>query len=190
LRLGRPKGVLFLVLVVSICAFPQTKVAPEPAKLEDVDAYNVYAALIPEMLKVGDGKAHNLRIQRQTDGMMTKEKAEDLERNCFRNPETRVLLQTLCENFLEANRKTWLLQHEFPVAETYAVKDKPVTPANEWTGYSDFVFSAVGFDSAKEFALVYVDYGCGNMCAGSGLYLLQKIDGHWKIKEGRYGMIS
>jgi hypothetical protein len=159
-------------------------------KLEDVDAYNVYAALIPEMLRVGDGKAHDLRIQRQTDGMMTKEKAEDLERNCFRNPETRVLLQTLCENFLEANRKTWLFQHEFPIAETYALKDKPVTPADERAAYSDFVFSAVGFDSGKEFALVYVDYGCGNVCAGSGLYLLQKIDGHWKIKEGRYGMIS
>jgi hypothetical protein len=188
-RLGRMRAVLSLILFVNVFAFPQTQDTPKASVVEDVEPYNVYAALIPELLKVGD-KPHAIRIQRQTDPLMSKEKLEDLDRNCFRNPETRVLLQALCNDFVEANRKTWLLQHMFPIAETYALKDKPVTAPDQWKDYSDFIFSAVGFDSGKEFALVYADYGCGNMCAKSGLFLLQRVEGHWKTKESRYEMIS
>jgi hypothetical protein len=41
------------------------------------------------------------------------------------------------------------------------------------------ILSAVGFNSEKTIALVYVDYRCGGLCGSSRYYILEKRDGRW-----------
>lgn len=45
--------------------------------------------------------------------------------------------------------------------------------------------SAVGYDEATHTALVYMDAGCGATCGAAYLFLLEKRDRAWRVKETR-----
>ena len=40
--------------------------------------------------------------------------------------------------------------------------------------------SAVGFDTAKERAIVQMGHSCGILCGGSEVHLLEKVAGSWR----------
>jgi hypothetical protein len=40
--------------------------------------------------------------------------------------------------------------------------------------------SAVGFDTARARAIVYMAHSCGGLCGGGTYHFLQKIDGVWR----------
>lgn len=43
--------------------------------------------------------------------------------------------------------------------------------------------SAVGYNHARDQALVYGEYYCGNLCGAAEVFLLEKVHGYWVIKN-------
>ena len=77
-----------------------------------------------------------------------------------------------------------------PLKPIIATFDKPI-PNGVSDGWSGFYrkypgsggylqVSAVGFDSARTRAMVYMAHHCGGLCGGGTHYLLEKIDAAWR----------
>ena len=47
-------------------------------------------------------------------------------------------------------------------------------------GATDIVISVVGFDAAKDHAVVTVFKGCGSMCSSGSTYLFRKVEAEWQ----------
>jgi len=56
-----------------------------------------------------------------------------------------------------------------------------------WQGFREtfpnaagyLILSAVGFNSEKTIALVYLEHRCGNRCGAANYYVMQKLGGVW-----------
>lgn len=46
-----------------------------------------------------------------------------------------------------------------------------------------FAFSGIGYNHARDEAVVYVTFDCGSLCGEGNVYLLSKVDGFWVISD-------
>jgi hypothetical protein len=148
----------------------------------DPESYAVYRALIPNDL-TGDG---HIILRRET---VTYSR-------CF--PRGRPLdeeWKPVVEDFKLQNLQPRTLEAGFDIGREYLLvpwKDLQTAftqlPGGSWWiffarypnsgGYIDV--SAVGFDSTKTRAMVYVAHHCGQLCGRGAFHLMEKADGQWR----------
>jgi len=162
----------------------------QPASLEDPDAYGVYNALIPFNWLLRDAHATELLIQSTTeaDSSWYKECApsgSDL---------TGPWLEALAD-FKAQNKTAKLLAARFSLPVSYRFESKDTIFAffsspqsGHWDAFHaaypkarGFIqLSAVGFDKARERAIVYIAHSCGGLCGQGGYAFLQKTPDGWR----------
>ncbi len=171
------------------CTYAQ-EVAVRP--VDDPEAYAVYAAVLPTEWVVKSAHAKKVVLRKETGT----------------NPRclpTGTPVETdwkpVIDNYRIENAAARSLQAEFDVGVPYAVvtdneikasfTDARNDPNLGWGGfYKRFpdsggfvVASAVGFDSAKRRAMVYVTHSCGSLCGGGTYYLLERVESVWQLVQ-------
>ncbi len=166
-----------------------TKVQNEAKPIDDPEAYAVYASLLSSEWPVRERHAKTLVFQQETGTNW----------NCMPAGEPlKTEWKPVVENFRAENASVRLLQAGFPLGIPYVVvpttdikasfSEVPNDRMGGWTGfykrYPDSggitVVSAVGFDSVKQRAMVYIAHSCGLVCGGGTHHLLEKVDGVWR----------
>jgi len=158
--------------------------------ISDPEAYAVYASLLPHEWIVTAAHATTLIFQQETQ----------TNRTCMPSgPPMEKEWKPVLDHFRAENATRRLLQPGFQLGFLYRV-----VPAAEiqrsfnetkkddrmfgWTGFYNrfpdsggfMVASAVGFDSTKRRAMVYLAHSCGGLCGGGMHHLLEKVDGAWR----------
>jgi len=169
--------VLFCPLIAWAQATPETYRVPE--------AYEIYATLLPEQWPVTEAHTKKLIIRAETASMDMCLKPEG---------ESIAIVGPAIANFLEVNKKTWLLAKTIPMDLSYEFlfqKEHDAIFANGPAGWKSFYerypnsggyneVSAVGFNADKTVAVVYVAHSCGGLCGGGSFHVLQKKEGKWQ----------
>lgn len=175
-------------LIGSLVVFSQETGSDQPApKAYDVhEAYEVYAAVFPNEWTWKDAHSPALLIRMETVayGMCIRPEKESED-----------VLGPVIANYTEVNRKNWLLQRNFDIEKPYdLVPEKDIhhvlendsvagwrPPGEAHRKYvGSLEVSAVGFNSDKTVAVVYVGHHCGSLCGGGGFHVLEKKDGKWQ----------
>jgi hypothetical protein len=153
--------------------------------VDDPDAYAVYAAILPrEQVKA--------LVVRAETGMM---------KPCETSGSEYEKWKPVVDDYLEENASRRLLMSRPPLVDPYLVVTEAKIeasfgvveggPRSIWGGFyqrypnsGGYVeLSAVGFDEAKQRAMVYVAHYCGMLCGGGRSHLLEKVDGVWREIE-------
>jgi len=182
------KAILLLFSLLFIFQQGPVKTGDQPQPYEDVEAYEVYSAILPSDWTWRDAKANTLVIQ-------SKARAYKM---CV-NPEgeSKEILKDAISSYVELSKKSWLLQRFFNMEKPYELISseewKSTFERGSWEkfyerypnsrGYIDL--SPVGFNKEKTVAIVYMGHHCGNLCGGGTFYVLQKKDGKWGLLTWR-----
>ena len=160
--------------------------APRP--IDDLEAYAVYASLLPDEWTVRDAHAKQLVFQRETDPYS----------RCMPSgaPMTTDWKQTV-DAYRAENAGPRAMREGFGLGLPYVVISRAdiqatfqdrAAPNLGWDGfYKRFpdsggymMVSAVGFNADKTRAMAYIGHGCGSLCGGGTHHLLEKTDGRWR----------
>ena len=149
------------------------------------EAYEIYAALLPEQWSVTDAHTNKMIIRAETASyeMCLKPEGESV-----------AIVGPAIANFQEVNKKTWLLAKTIPMDLPYEFifeKDLKAIFKEGVSGWKEFYekypnsggvneVSAVGFNADKTVAVVYVAHSCGGLCGGGGFEVLEKKAGKWQ----------
>jgi len=150
---------------------------------EDAEAYEVYSAILPTEWPWRVANAKSLVIQSETKGykMCLLPEAESEE-----------IIGPAISEYVKLNEKTWLLQERLNIEKPYKfiTSDglKIVFEHGDWEKFGKqypdsggwIELSAVGFNTDKTVAVVYMGHHCGMLCGGGGFHVLQKKDGKWE----------
>jgi hypothetical protein len=163
----------------------------EPQSYLDKDAYDVYAAKFPDEWAWTEAHANQVVIQRETTTFPATGRGDAcLPGGDDFPPDWKEVLA----DYLKQNKTTRVLARGFVIDKPYSL-----VPMREfqdffkngvgkgWEGfYARFPdsggiirLSAVGFNSNKSKALVYIGHACGGLCGGGGYSFLEKKDGKW-----------
>jgi hypothetical protein len=155
---------------------------PQPVPIEDPDAYAVFAAVLPKE------RVKALMVSALTDMM----------RPCVTSGTEYEEWKPVVESYLRENAVRRVVLSRPPLVAPYIVAPMFEIEASfreiegdrlgPWAGfYQRFPgsngyaeLSAVGFDAAKQRAMVYVAHHCGMLCGGGRNHLLEKVDGEWR----------
>jgi len=189
---------LSLVVLSGVTQISQEAPSQEAAAYNDPDAYEVYSAILPQEWPWRVAKAQALAIRTETEPYKMCGHP-DSESDRPQQP-----LVAAIADYEKENQKEWLLQKQFEISKPYELvsKEEITTAFNEGVGLGWRTFntrhpdshgwvelSAVGFDSSKTVAIVYVGHHCGGLCGGGTFHVLQKIDGKWMpVKWGSFCM--
>ena len=170
-----------LVLLSPIGLFAQS--APETYQVPE--AYEIYATLLPQQWPATAAHAKKMIIRAETASyeMCLKPEGESIK-----------IVGPAIANFLEVNKKTWLLEKTIPMDQPYEFvfnSELDAIFANGIGGWKAFYekypgsggyneVSAVGFNADKTVAIVYVAHSCGGLCGGGSFHVLEKKDGKWQ----------
>jgi hypothetical protein len=164
---------------------------PVPAPYDVKDAYEIYSLLIPHNWIVTEAHAQSLLIQAETQSYPI----------CLNpaNEEERSVVGPAIHDFVEANKKKWLLQRMFEVEQPYELlRSEEIKAsfrgdsiASRWKAFYArypqsrgwIELSAVGFNADKTIAVVYVGHHCGSLCGGGGFTVLERNGGKWAIRR-------
>ncbi len=159
--------------------------ASEEPSYDDAEAYRVYSTLIPEDWVWLSAKAESLVIAALTVSSEMCLKPED---------EFERVLDPAIANYKKLATKRWHLQREFSLSKPYELIEQQELDGyfrdggSGWKGFyarypqsgGYLFFSPVGFNPAKDVAVVQVNHSCGGLCGGGTFAVLQKRDGEWK----------
>lgn len=166
----------------------------EPTELElynEQEAYQVYAALFRESVIWWTTRAEALVIQEETTGGMDD---ECLPRGKKFGKEFRAAVA----NYKKLNQSPRRLVASFPLERRYELVSKDeVSKIFKEGGWEDFgkrfpgsqgyiELSAVGFNPGKTKAVVYIGHSCGLLCGEGRFYLLEKLNGEWRLSETEF----
>ena len=178
---------LVLSLIVAVGLFSTNSVAQtQPQPYQVSEAYEIYATILPERWPVTVAHAKKLLIRAETgtyENMCLKPEGESVP-----------VVGPAIANFIEVNKEPWLLQKAIPMDQPYEfVFEKEIEGvfSNGVAGWKSFYekypdsggyneLSAVGFNSDKTVAVVYVAHFCGGLCGGGGFHVLEKKEGKWQ----------
>jgi hypothetical protein len=152
---------------------------------DDAEAYRVYSTLIPQDWIWVSAKAESLVIAALT---VSSEMCLEPERQSSR------FLAPAIANYRDLAGKRWHLKREFRLSKPYELVDQQEIDGyfrkggSGWDGFyahypksGGYLFlSPVGFNSAKDIAILQVNHLCGGLCGGGTFSVLQKRDGEWK----------
>ena len=191
------------LLSVILLSLPLTLSSAKTDKLRrygNKEAYKVYAALLPGNWSYGKPAPGTMVILQET----TDRRSD----GCF--PDLRGDWVPVLENYKRDNRASRVLSHSIrtempyvfvPSTEIEDMFSSHTSPAEGWNKfykrYPDshglVEFSAVGFNSQKTKALIYVVRQCGGLCGTGGYEFLVKRNGEWvkaDIRAHNCGWIS
>jgi hypothetical protein len=174
-----------LILTAFFLLFPAIALSQtnQPVPYKDSDAYEIYSTILSSQWAVRVAKAKTLVIRAETSAKFEM---------CLRpDPESEKIIGGAISNYLEVNKKTWLIQKKFNIETPYKIVSSEAINAvfekNKWEefykqypdsgGYIEL--SAVGFNADKTVAIVYSGHSCGGLCGGGDYAVLQKKDGKW-----------
>ena len=168
-----------LVLLVSTAVHPQG----QAEAITEPEAYAVYAALMPKLEPARATGASRLVIQAESvTNPKCGLKGKPLEEEW----------RGVIDDFNRENARVRRILPNFPtmglpfrVVESAEIES--ALAVNGWPGFyvvfpdtgGYYRVSAVGFNREKTWAMVYIEYGCGNLCGGGRHSLLEKRDGQW-----------
>jgi hypothetical protein len=206
----RNLGLLLLPLVVAaLVAFSPVRSdtgesRKSPAPYEDLDAYQVYSIV----LSMGGGwqDSKSLLI---LQNIPPKEWPTGSPQGALQgNAEFSKQFDGIFKSFEQANSEPLLVQYHFAIPKPYQIvssaeldatfrRRAPNTIDDGWEGFRQsfpdsmgyLILSAVGFNSERTIALVYVEYRCGGLCGSSRYYTLEKRDGRW-VRSAPKGLKS
>lgn len=160
-----------------------------PKPINDPEAYAVYASLLPNEWTVRAARAKTLVFQQKAGtNWQCMPSGKPLE----------VEWRPVLESFKAENASARSVRAGFPLGVPYAVvpladiksafRDVPNDPMFGWGGFYKrypesggiMTVSAVGFDRAKQRAMVYMAHSCGSLCGGGRHHLLEKAAGSWR----------
>lgn len=191
----RSFGLLLLLtalVVVSPMRLQTSQSRKSPVDYEDPDAYEAYSAILGMGGRWQDSKS--LLILQD---IPPKEWPIGSPQGALQgDAEFTKQFDCIFKRFEQANSQSLLSQYHFAIAKPYKILSSaeleaafryPTIYHDGWEGFRQsfpdssgyLIFSAVGFNSEKTIALVYVDYRCGGLCGSSRYYILEKHDGHW-----------
>ena len=174
-------AVPFLVLAKLEAQTP----GPPPVPIEDPDAYAVFAVVLPKE------RVKALVVRAETGKM----------RPCVTSGSEYEEWKPVVDSYLRENATARLLLPKPPLLAPYVVVPQSEIqasfraiegdPLGKWAGFYERFpssngyteLSAVGFDDAKQRAMVYVAHYCGMLCGGGRNHLLRKVDGEWREVE-------
>jgi hypothetical protein len=178
-----------LVYIALILCVPATTLAQTtPQTYQVKEAYEIYATLLPIQWPVTEARAKTLIIRAETTSYEM----------CLRpEGESAAILGPVIANFAELNKQTWLLDKAIPMEQPYEFvfgKELDAIFADGPAGWKGFYekypdsggyneVSAVGFNSDKTIAIVYVAHMCGGLCGGGSFHVLEKKDGKWQAHK-------
>jgi hypothetical protein len=175
-------------LIVAILTLPANSAAqmkqPEPYQV--AEAYEIYSAILPTRWPVTEAHAKTLLIRAETGSgpdMCLKPEGESVS-----------IVGPAIADFIEVNKKPWLLQKAFQINQPYEfIFDKELDGifsdgVHGWKSFNEKYpdsggyneFSAVGFNADKTVAVVYAAHSCGGLCGGGEFYVLAKKEGKWQ----------
>jgi hypothetical protein len=176
-----------VALVFSLTAAAQATLAVRvPESLLDMDAYQVYAAIIPDEWPVAVAKAKRLVVTNTTITPPSCPSDSPLETEC----------NDVVSDFERQNATIWRLRELFPLDLPYDVvahEEIMATFAGSYaaSGWESFYrehpdsggyisMSAVGFNASRTRAMFYLAHSCGDLCGGGTYHFLRKVDGVWR----------
>jgi hypothetical protein len=149
--------------------------ASGPAKdqYDDDEAYSVYSAILGlkalgyevYLSEEPNTKKKMWVISNTTNGPHGHLEDESLRR------------ETALNAYGRMNERSWLFQRKFSLSTPYRL----VTPEESGRFDSLITFSAVGFNTDKTVAVVYMTYFCGGLCGYGNIYELKKKIGIWRV---------
>jgi hypothetical protein len=155
-----------------------------PRSYVDEDAYNVYSSILPH--------SNPLVVRELTTAYDLCEVPLD--------EQAKEVLRPALDNFTGLNSERWLLRQSpdfilLPEQEIQTIFGNDMSrlrSGNAWQtfygrhpSYQGWIeVSAVGFNSDKTIAVVYVGYQCGEECAGGEFKALEKKNGTWQLLTG------
>lgn len=173
-----------ILTLITLSLVPQQAIAKDetPAPYTVADAYEVYSTILPSEWPMRVSHAKMLVILNVTKSY----------KMCL-TPEVdwQEIVGSAISDYVELNKKTWLLQERFSLEVPYQTATADVLKLiQEQGGWEVFYqqyphsagwieLSAVGFNSDKTVAVVYMGHHCGGLCGGGGFHDLQKKDGVW-----------
>ena len=171
---------------------PQTGKAPA-APYQDPDAYEVYSAVLPM-----DGWWQDSKSLLILQELPPKEWPIGSPRDALQgDAEFAKRFDSVFMSFEQANKQELLLQYHFAIQKPYQIvsaaelqasfSSHPVSHNDTWESFRQsfpgcegyLILSAVGFNSDKTIAMVYVEHRCGGLCGASRYYILEKRQGRW-----------
>ena len=175
-----------IIFLGSSMAMAQQATAPDPYDV--AEAYQVYSALLPSEDAANSGKG-TLVIQQET--LRGAEPSDP----CL-TPEAAAKFKDAVADYKQVNRKPWLLQRQFQIAQPYELVSSDAIgklfKQGAWNGFYKrypnsggyLTLSGVGFNHDKTRAIVYSGTACGMLCGSWSWHLLEKINGKWKEVPG------
>ena len=180
----RVVGVAVLMTVVSWLGVPAIAQAPAPRPIDDPEAYAVYASLIP---------SHWVVLVANASRLVFVDEASTEPERCMPSGE---LLETddwlpVVEDFKSENAEPRAVLPGRNLGIPYVVVSREEVRQIMGFGWTNFYdrfpqsggsvyVSAVGFDAAKERAMVYMGNFCGSECGEERFYFLEKVAGSWR----------
>ena len=171
---------LLVALLLPQATSPKKDEPAEP--YVDLDAYDVYAAILPSEWPLSVAHARSLVIGGETTGY----------KMCLvPDMESEALVGAAISDYVKKNEKSWTLQPllslDVPYLLITADEFKSVAQRGAWKTFNEqhpntggvIALSAVGFNADKTVAVVYMEHSCGGDCGGGGFHVLQKKDGKW-----------
>jgi hypothetical protein len=155
-----------------------------PPSYVDEDAYNVYSSILPH--------SSPLVVREATTAYDLCEVPLD--------EQAEKILRPALDNFTRVNSEPWLLRQsldygllsEQEIRTIFGSDMSQLRSGNAWQtfyrhhpSYQGWIeVSAVGFNSDKTVAVVYIGYQCGEECAGGEFKALEKKNGTWQLLTG------
>ena len=165
----------------------------EPKIYNDVDAYDVYSAVLSLPFNGNLPKSKTLLIRQDTIrsfGAYVDQKPDSAI--CLKpTNEITPLVGPAIEDFLLKNETKWRLQNRFNLETPYKLIDSEqvleLIKRDGWEGFNKafpesgaFIdLSAVGFNADKTIAVVSKGGWCGELCGEGAYYIMQKKQGKW-----------
>jgi hypothetical protein len=178
---------LISAVLVFVTVTPQA-----PTKLDSYDvpeAYEVYSAIFPGEWSWKDAHAEWLVISGTT---MRYEMCLEPDE------QSQKIIGGAIADYLQQNKQPRMLQRKFSLAEMpYTI----LTPEEQRAAFENspgggeafygmyvhsgglIEVSAVGFNTDKSIAVVYVGHECGSLCGGGEFHVLQNKAGKWEPLE-------
>src|SRR5262245_13674610 len=177
------KLILYLVPLLLLYQSSGEGLITQPKPYDDGEAYEIYSTLLPSGWPWRVANAKRLVISNESGGhKMCLPKAE---------PKWEKIIGEAISEYVKLNQHPWLLQRQFKIEKPYDLvtpnEFKAALGQGNWDNfyrhYPDsgglIHFSAVGFNTDKTVAVVYMSHSCGLRCGHGEYHFLQKIDGKW-----------
>jgi hypothetical protein len=176
-----------LTLLIASLTHASQRIAPEAQTpiYDVVEAYEVYAAILPSEWSWKDAKAKRLVIRANTtnSNMCLQPDADSAK-----------LIGAAIANYVQQNQHAWLLQSRLKIEKPYVllspegIKSTFDRSPGGWEAFYQMYpdsggiidLSAVGFNADKTIPIVYSGHDCGSLCGGGGFSVLQKKAGKWE----------